>query len=487
MDIINIIYGNFSQYSFFKLVIDWRDYCMLDILDNNKIKNIHFIGIGGIGMSAIAQILLDKGYFVSGSDLKSSNITEKLKASGAEIFIGHDKANVINADLIVYTSAVKDDNPEIIKSKEIGIPLLDRAEILGKLMKQYKNSIAISGAHGKTTTTSMISLIFANSQFDPTILVGGELKEIGGNVKVGDKDFFITEACEYQENFLKFNPTVGVILNIDEDHLDFFKDLDHIISSFSKFAKLIPKAGYLVVNNDDYNTRKLSSHFNCNVVTYGINVDSIYEGKNITFNEEGLPSFDVFCKGIILDRFSLQVPGYHNIYNSLAAIATCHVLGVPLEVIKETLREFKGTSRRFDILGKSNNVMVIDDYAHHPTEIRATLNAVTKYPHNRIWCVFQPHTYTRTKSLLMDFASSFSDGDKIIITDIYAAREKNTGNIHSKDLVNLIHLEGKDVTYIQDFKDIVSYLQEEVEEGDIILTMGAGNIHEVGEEFLKEY
>jgi len=459
---------------------------IMSLLDNENIKSIHFIGIGGIGMSAIAEILLDKGYHITGSDIKASNITEKLQSRGAEIYIGHDMANVINADLIVHTSAVKEDNPEIVKGRELNIPILDRAEILGTLMKKYKNSIAISGAHGKTTTTSMISLIFENANVKPTILVGGELREIDGNVKVGKTDYFITEACEYQENFLKFNPSIGIILNIDEDHLDFFKSLDHIISSFNKFASLIPKDGYLIVNNDDFNVRKLSNNLNCNIVTYGLNLEAMYQGKNITFDEDGTPSFDVFYKNSLLDRFTLGIPGYHNIYNSLASIATAHILKVPLQVIKETLLSFKGTKRRFDILGEFKGIKVIDDYAHHPTEIKATLNAARKHPHNKIWCVFQPHTYTRTKALLMDFSTSFNDADKIIITDIYAAREKNTGEIHSIDLAKEIEKEGKDVIYIKDFIDIVGYIRENATNGDIILTMGAGNIYEVGEMLLKK-
>ncbi|WP_432667518.1 UDP-N-acetylmuramate--L-alanine ligase [Wukongibacter baidiensis] len=453
---------------------------MLDFLKNKKLNRVHLIGIGGIGMSALAEILLDKGFNVSGSDIKSSHITEKLKKNGVKLFIGHHEDNVVGSDIIVYTSAVKSDNPELTKAKSLDIPALDRAEMLGKLMNDYKTSVAVAGAHGKTTTTSMISLIFEHADFDPTILVGGELREIGGNVKVGNNDLLITEACEYKENFLKFNPNVGVILNIDEDHLDYFKDFEHIFSTFSKFVRLIPKKGHLILNNDDYDVRKLVSHANCNIITCGINLDSDFQAKNITFNEAGYPSFDVVYKGTVLERFTLDIPGQHNIYNALAAIATTYTLGAEPDKIKEKLSVFKGTHRRFDILGEWNNIKVIDDYAHHPTEIKATLGAVKKFPHNKIWCVFQPHTYTRTKALLLDFAKSFGDADKIIISDIYAAREKDTGEIHSKHLVEHIRKEGYNVVYIDSFEEIVSYLEKNTEGNDIVLTMGAGNIYEVG-------
>lgn len=454
---------------------------MLDFLNKKKTNNIHLVGIGGIGMSALAEILLDKGFRVSGSDIKSSHITQKLENKGIKIYIGHHEDNVLDSDIIVYTSAVKSDNPEIAKAKVLDIPAIDRAEMLGQLMTEYTTSIAVSGMHGKTTTTSMISLIFEHAELNPTILVGGELSEIGGNVKIGSNDLLITEACEYKDNFLKFHPNVGIVLNVDEDHLDYFKDLDHILSTFSSFVKLIPKKGYLILNNDDYNVRKLIPHAHCNIITCGINIDSDFQATNITFSEAGYPSFDVIHNGKSLERFTLNIPGKHNIYNALASIVTAYTLEVPLVKIKEKLSEFKGTHRRFDILGKCNGVKVIDDYAHHPTEIKATLDATKKFPHNKIWCVFQPHTYSRTKALLLDFAKSFNDADKIVITDIYAAREEDNGQIHSKTLVDLIKQEGLDVTYISSFNEIVQYLKENTASDDIVLTMGAGNVYEVGE------
>lgn len=459
---------------------------MLDFLNKKKTNNIHLVGIGGIGMSALAEILLDKGFRVSGSDIKSSHITQKLENKGIKIYIGHHEDNVLDSDIIVYTSAVKSDNPEIVKAKVLDIPTIDRAEMLGNLMTEYTTSIAVSGMHGKTTTTSMISLIFEHADLNPTILVGGELSEIGGNVKIGSNNLLITEACEYKDNFLKFHPNVGIVLNVDEDHLDYFKDLDHILSTFSRFVKLIPKKGCLILNIDDYNVRKLIPHAHCNIITCGINLDSDFQATNITFNEAGYPSFDVLHNGKSLERFSLNIPGKHNIYNALASIATAYTLEVPLGKIKEKLSEFKGTHRRFDILGKCNGVKVIDDYAHHPTEIKATLDATKKFPHNKIWCVFQPHTYSRTKALLLDFAKSFNDADKIVITDIYAAREENDGQIHSKALVDLIKQEGHDVTYISSFNEIVQYLKENTASDDIVLTMGAGNVYKVGKMLVEK-
>ncbi len=459
---------------------------MNNSINFKNINSVHFIGIGGIGMSAIADIMISQGFKVTGSDMKSSYITNKLQSKGAKIFIGHDSNNVIDSDLIVYTSAVKEDNPELVEGQKREIPTLDRAEMLGILMKGYKNSIAVSGAHGKTTSTSMLSLVLENGNLDPTILVGGQLKEIDGNVKIGHGDYLITEACEYKENFLKFNPNISIVLNIDEDHLDYFTDLNHIISSFTKFVQLLPQNGYLFINNDDYNVRKLTNHVDCNILSFGINTECDFKATNIIFDENGYPKFDVINNNEPIGSFSLSIPGKHNIYNALSAIAVSYTLGVDIETIKSTLQNFKGTSRRFDVLGEKNGIKVIDDYAHHPTEVRATLEAAKKYPHNRVWCVFQPHTYTRTKSLLLEFASSFNNADKIIITDIYAAREKDTGEVHSKDLVHLISQEGKEVIYLKSFEEIKDYLNDHTKSGDLVITMGAGNVYEIGKMFLKD-
>ncbi|MBB6218453.1 UDP-N-acetylmuramate--alanine ligase [Anaerosolibacter carboniphilus] len=455
----------------------------LDLTDQG-ITHIHFIGIGGISMSAIAELLLNFGYTISGSDMRASKITDKLCSKGVTIHIGHSSDNIPACDLVVYTAAIKNDNPELKRARELGIPVIDRAEMLGLLMKKFSNSIAISGTHGKTTTTSMVSLILEHSGFQPTILVGGELDEIGGNIKIGESNYLVTEACEYVESFLKFFPTLGVILNIEADHLDYFRDLSHIIEAFTKFARLIPKEGHLVVFKDDPNIRSLLSDFDCNVITCGIKEEGDYTARNIGYNHLGFPFFDVYFHNKPLGHFQLNVPGYHNICNALAAIAATHTLGASIEKIQERLSLFRGTHRRFDILGVVGERTIVDDYAHHPTEIQATLQAAANYPHNKIWCVFQSHTYTRTKSLLKDFAVSFTGADKVIVADIYAAREKDTGEIHAQDLVKSIGEHHHDVSYIGGFSDIVDYLSLHTHPGDLILTMGAGDIYKVGEMLL---
>ncbi|SCX78912.1 UDP-N-acetylmuramate--L-alanine ligase [Alkaliphilus peptidifermentans] len=453
-------------------------------LSLHEIYHIHLVGIGGISMSAIAEILLKHGYRVSGSDIKDSNLLEKLRNHGAEIFIGHSAENIHNPDLIVYTAAIKDNNPERVRAKELNIPEIDRAEMLGSIMKKYKKAIAVSGSHGKTTTTSLISLILEYSGLDPTILVGGELDEIGGNIKIGASPHFITEACEYVESFLKFHPFIGVILNIDEDHLDYFKNIDHIKEAFKKFALKIPNEGFLIANNDDANVKELFPHIKCNIITYGLWEKSHFTATDIKFNTDGFPSFRVIFEGETYGYFQLSVPGYHNIYNSLASIATAHVLGVSPEDICKHISIYKGIHRRFDLLGEVNGAKIIDDYAHHPAEIRATLEAAKNYPHRNIWCIFQPHTYTRTQALLTEFAKSFDDADHVIITDIYAARELDEGKIHSSKMVEL--MSHPDAKYMKNFHDIVNHLYDNLQPQDLVLTMGAGDVYKIGEGLLEK-
>lgn len=455
------------------------------MIDLSNMRHIHFIGIGGIMMSGIAEILLNRSYIVTGSDRDHSAMTKHLEKQGIKVTIGHKADNVVGADLVVYTSAVPDDNIELIKAKELEIQTVSRAEMIGLLMPEYKTSIAVAGAHGKTTTTSMISNILNASDFDPTILVGGISTNLGSNVQIGDTSVFLLEACEYKENFLHFNHNVGVILNIDEDHLDYFEDLDHIISAFIKFGKKIPESGMLIINNDDYNAKKILSHVNCGITTFGINTQSDFQAKNITFNNEGHSKFDVYHNDELYGSFTLKFPGQHSIYNALAAIVSAYTLAIPLEQITSAMKSYEGTKRRFEVLGKYNDAIVIDDYAHHPTELKATLAAAKKLPGGKIVCIFQPHTYTRTKDLLLQFATAFNDADSVIITDIYAAREENTVNIHSKDLVAEIAHENDRVKYIETFEEIVDFIKATAQPDDIILTLGAGNIREVGEAIIK--
>jgi len=454
-------------------------------INDHKIKHIHLIGIGGISMSAIAEVLLAKGYSISGSDLSDSKLLVRLRENGASITIGHSAENIKNPDLIVYSAAIKENNPERIEGKKQSIPEIDRAEMLGQIMKKYEKSIAVSGSHGKTTTTSLVSLLMEYSSLDPTILVGGELDEIGGNIKIGNSQHFITEACEYVESFLKFNPFIAVILNIDEDHLDYFKNLEHIKESFKKFTLRISEGGFLIANWDDENVRDISNDLKCKLLTYSINEIADFKAINIEFSKEGLPMFDVEYLGKSYGPFKLSIPGKHNVYNALAAIATLTALGVDLDIIKSNITKYKGIHRRFDKIGEVKGATIIDDYAHHPAEIRATLEAAKNYPHNKIWCVFQPHTYTRTKTLLEDFSRSFTLADHVIITDIYAAREQDTGEVTSLDLVNKINDSAK-VAYLSGFENIAQNIYDNLKPGDIVLTMGAGDIYKVGHMLLEK-
>lgn len=454
----------------------------------NNQQHIHCVGIGGIGLSAIADILLNRGLKVSGSDLKVSDTTRRLEQNGASIFYNHAAENISDCDMVIYSSAVSHDNPELKAAAEKGVKVLSRAEVLGCLMKEYRNSIAVSGTHGKTTTTSMISLILENSRLDPTILVGGNLSEIGGNVKIGNSEYFITEACEYMDSFLNLRPRIEIILNIDSDHLDYFKDLDHIVHSFSKFAKLVPKDGTIIAYAANPLVNSIIDRLNCNVITFGFDEECDYYAANIKFSSSGMPHFDAYHSGQKLCTLQLAIPGEHNIANALASIACCDTLGIPIKKIVSTLENFEGTQRRFDIIGiTDNNVKIVDDYAHHPAEIKATLKAAKNMPHNRIWCIFQPHTYTRTIALFDDFAYAFDDADKIILTDIYAAREKNIHKISSKDLVYAIKSKnsGKDVIYISDFNDIADHIAKNAQPNDLVITMGAGDIYKAAEIILE--
>ena len=451
-------------------------------------KRIHCIGIGGIGLSAIAEILISRGYEVSGSDMRESEITERLINEGAHIYLGHRAKNVDNVDLVIYSSAIGNDNPELARAEELGITSITRAQALGLLMDEYENSIAISGTHGKTTTTSMVSLILKDAGKEPTVLVGGNLAEINGNVYIGDSKYFVTEACEYMDSFLNLKPKIEIILNIDSDHLDYFKDVEHIASSFDKFAKLVPQDGAVIAYDANPFVKSVIENIP-NAVTFGLNESCDYFATDIDFDNEGMPRFTVNHGGKALCRVALSIPGEHNILNALSAFACSDILGVDVDKIVDTLEGYTGIQRRFDVLGKtSNNIKIIDDYAHHPTEIKATLAAVRNMKHNNLWCLFQPHTYTRTMALLDDFATAFGEADKVVLAEIYAAREKNIYKISSKTLVNKIKESDpvKDVYFFKDFEEIANFVYNNAEEGDLVITMGAGDIYKVGEMILEK-
>ncbi|MBR2062380.1 MAG: UDP-N-acetylmuramate--L-alanine ligase, partial [Anaerotignum sp.] len=359
-----------------------------------KEQHIYFIGIGGISMSGLAEILIDRGCIVSGTDIKETPVTKHLQSLGIQINFGHKAENITDdVDLVVYTAAIHPDNPELIAANEKGIPLMDRAHLLGEIMGEYANSIAVSGTHGKTTTTSMVSEILLAAETDPTITVGGILPTIGSNLKIGHSPFFVAEACEYFDSFLQFNPKVGVILNVESDHLDYFKDLAHIRRSFHAFAQRVPADGVVIINQEIENVDELTENLNCSAETFGMEDGATWQAKNIIHETDGTNTFDVYYKGEFFGPIHLNVPGDHNIMNALASIASAHYLGISAEDCRKGLLHFGGTDRRFQRKGEKNGIQVIDDYAHHPTEIKAALAAAKKVKHNTTWCVFQPHTY----------------------------------------------------------------------------------------------
>ena len=456
------------------------------IIDFQKPIHIHFIGIGGISMSGLAEILLKEGFTVSGSDSKKSPLTKKLEKDGAVIHYGQSADNITDdIDCVVYTAAINRHNPELMEAVGRKIPMLTRAELLGQLMKNYETPIAVSGTHGKTTTTSMISHILLEAGTDPTISVGGILKAIGGNIRVGNSGTFLTEACEYTNSFLHFFPKVGVILNIEEDHLDFFKDLEDIRHSFHQFAALLPSDGTLVINGDIKDYMEICSGLDCSIVTYGSSPAFDYTASDIRYDEEGHASFELLKKGKNAGRIALSVSGDHNVSNALAAIAVSDLLDISADTIRKGLLSFTGTDRRFEYKGTFNGVTVIDDYAHHPTEIAATLKAAQHTPHNAVWCVFQPHTYTRTKAFFHEFAEALSHADHLILSDIYAARETDTLGVSSEALADEAKKLGTDAVYLPTFADIETFLKEHCRPGDLLITMGAGDIVTVGENLLK--
>lgn len=448
--------------------------------------HVHFIGIGGISMSGFAELLHSAGFTVSGSDRNETPITKHLEGLGIPIVYEQTADNITpDIDFVVYTAAIHEDNPEFARAKADGIPMMERADMVGQIMKNYETAIAVAGTHGKTTTTSMLSHILLAADTDPTISVGGILPVLGGNIRIGKSGNFLTEACEYTNSFLKFSPTMGIILNIEAEHLDFFKDLDDVRHSFRQFAKLLPENGVLVINKEITDYEEICEELSCPYLTYSL-TDALADlfAKDITYDENGFGSFNLIFKGEDLGRTSLHVVGTHNISNALAAIGIALSLHIDISHIKEGISAFVGTNRRFQHKGDLKGITVIDDYAHHPTEIRATLTAAKRLDKNHVWCVFQPHTYSRTKAFLKDFADALSLADKIVLADIYSARETDTGEISSQDLQKELAALGKDVWYFPSFDEIEDFLLENCVNGDLLITMGAGDIVTVGEDLL---
>ena len=453
----------------------------------NNIKKIHMIGIGGVSMSAIALVLKKAGYEITGSDKSEGDMLEILRANDIPVYIGSNAELVKNVDVVVYTSAINQHDPEFVRAKALGIPTFERAKFLGLLLKCYDTPICVCGTHGKTTTTSMLSSIFIDAGYDPNVQIGGKFKKLDNlNYRIGNSEYFILESCEYVDSFLNFPHAAATVLNIEEDHLDYFSGIEEIKASFKKFILMLPKNGVLIINKDDLNCNDVINDIKDDIVKRQIRVftfslsdptATIY-AKNVSCNIKGFYSFDVVDKNTGNSYgFYLTVPGIHNVYDALAAITTSYAYGIDFEVMKKSLNEFCGAKRRFEFKKNiGDNILVYDDYAHHPTEIKATLSAAKQKEHKRIIAVFQPHTYSRTKELLSDFSTSFNDADLAIIADIYAAREIDDGSVSSKDLVDAINKNGGNAIYIPEFDDIANYLKENTLPGDIILTVGAGDI-----------
>ncbi len=451
----------------------------------NQPVHVHFIGIGGISMSGLAEILLEEHFTISGSDARVSDLTRHLEHMGVIVYYGQAASNIKEGvDLVVYTAAIREDNPEFLRARELNIPMMSRAELLGQIMDNYENSIAIAGTHGKTTTTSMISQILLAAKADPTITVGGILKALDGNLRVGKSNIFVSEACEYTNSFLHFYPKYSIVLNVEAEHLDFFKDIQDIRHSFHQFLSNTKKDGAILLNGEIDNYKELTEGLPTEVITFGLTDSCDYHPADITFNEKACASFTAMHHDTPVMKVSLNVPGMHNVSNALAAIALALDLKIPVEAIVAGLSAFGGADRRFQYKGTVDGVTVIDDYAHHPTEIRATLTAAKNYPHKRLVLVFQPHTYSRTKAFLNDFADVLSLADVVVLADIYAAREKNTYGISSKDLLEVLEKKGTDCHYFPSFEEIEKFLLKNCMNGDLLITMGAGDIVNVGEHLL---
>ncbi len=450
-----------------------------------KIQHIHFVGIGGIGMSGIAEVLVNLGYQVSGSDLQESDLTQRLASMGARVFYGHRQSNLHDADVVVTSTAVKADNPEVLEAHYRSIPVIPRAEMLAELLKM-KFSIAVSGMHGKTTTTSMIATLLAHGGLDPTVVIGGKLASIGSNARLGNGEVIVAEADESDGSFLKLGPSIAVITNIDREHLDYYRDIQDIKEAFQKFANLVPFYGSTILCMDDEHVRDILPGIKRRTITYGITRAADYQARNISF--AGASSrYDVYYRGEKLGDIQMNVPGLFNVYNSMAAIAVGRELDMDYSTIHEGLKTFVGVHRRLEVKGRVKDIIVVDDYGHHPTEIVATLAAAKQVWKDRLIVVFQPHRYTRTRALFKEFLTAFYDADVLVIMDIYAASEAPIEGVSSQNLFEGIQNKGhKHVKYLAGPDRVVDYLLETARPGDIIITQGAGNVWRVGEEFLKK-
>lgn len=449
-------------------------------------KHLHFIGIGGSSMSGLARFMLQKGCVISGSDRDASHKTEALEALGVKIHIGHRAENVRGADLVVYSAAIPESNPERAEAKRLGIPQVERAVLLGRLMSTFDQAICVSGTHGKTTTTSMIAQIFVEAGEDPGVHIGGELDAIGGGTRVGGGSTFIAEACEYNGSFWHFYPTIAVILNIDEDHLDFYKDLDDIEASFKRFAGLVPEDGWVVGWGGDPRVRRVLSSLKCRTRTYGLEPYNELRAEDISYDELGRPRFTVTLYGHPLCEVELAVSGEKNLLDALAAIAVSDIAELPMSRVSETLAHFTGAHRRFDLTSVTDGVRIYQDYAHNPAEMKTAIHIAAMQPHGTLWAVWQPHTYSRTKALFNGFVETFDEADHILITDVMGARESDPGDIKSEMFLEPLRARGKKVDVTPTFDDAEAYLRSHWHSGDLVITLGCGNIDLLNEQIAKK-
>ena len=451
-------------------------------------KKIHMIGIGGSSMSGIAEIAASLGIEITGSDMEETYYVKKLLDKGYKINVGHHPELIDNSiDLIVYSAAIAEDDAERVKAKELGIPQMERAEFLGLITKSYKNVICVAGTHGKSTTSGMISKIFVDAKKDPTISIGASLYEIGGNNRVGGDDTIILEACEYHDSYMHFNPTIALVLNVDADHLEYFGSFDNVKKSFTNFVNLVPTDGYVFINKDDLNSLHIADDVKGNVVTFGINSNADFKADNLSYDENGHPTYDVLFNNEKISTITLRLTGEHNVYDSLASFAICYTFGIDANIIKESLYEYSGVHRRFEFLGYTKNkAMVYDDYAHHPAEIATTLYSVNQVKHNKTWALHQPFTYTRTKDHLDEFAKVLSGFDNIILTDIYAGREKDIYNIKTEDLVEKIKPLNPNVYHFSDTDELIKFAKEHLEKDDIICSIGCGPVDKISQKLVDK-
>lgn len=448
----------------------------------SKVKKIHFIGIGGSGMCPIAEILLHRRYELTGSDIAESDTLARVRSYGIPVFMGQKAENVNGAELVVYSAAIKPNNPELVAAKQKGIPAVERSVMLGMVTRRFPNTIAVAGTHGKTTTTAMTTQILLEAGLDPSAVIGGKLPLIGGNGRAGKSDIVVCEACEFVDTFLQLYPAVSIILNIDNDHLDYFGTVENTIRSFHKFCE--QTSGTIIVNGDDANAMKaVEGISNARIITYGFRSSNDYSASDIQPTQRARERFTVCKAGKKVAEVSLSVPGKHNIYNALAAFAAADLMGVGADQIAKSLRAFTGVHRRFEMLGEFGGVTVADDFAHHPTEITATLTAAKEMGFSRVWAVFQPHTFSRTYLLFDDFVKALSIADRVVLSEILAVRETNTYNIYAKDLAAKI----PDCVWFKTFEEISDYMVKNAEPGDLILTLGGGDVYKCANMIVEKY